>query len=84
MFYECKFVFSCWFKNFDFEVFNKMIILLNLFVDVSDFFLELLVDRYDNVLCDIMDILVLVKFWNIVFCLNVLWYNEDIGNEKRK
>ena len=44
-------------RNFDFEAFNKMIISSGLLADVvSDLPLELLVDRYDNVLRDTMDI----------------------------
>ena len=46
--------------------------------------LELLVDRYDNVLRDTMDILALVKSRTIVLPPNSPWYNENIGNEKRK
>ena len=46
--------------------------------------LELLVDRYDNVLRDTMDILAPVKSRTIVLRPNAPWYNEDIGNEKRK
>ena len=42
------------------------------------------VDRYDNVLRDTMDILTPVKSRTIVLRPNAPWYNEDIGNEKRK
>ena len=52
--------------------------------DVSDLSLELMVDRYDNVLRDTMDILAPFKSWTIVLRPNAPWYNEDIGNEKRK
>ena len=81
--YERKLVFSRRLKNFDFEAFNKMIISSSLLADVSDLPPELLVDRYDNVLRDTMDILAPVKSRNIVPRPNVPWYNEDIGNEKR-
>ena len=43
-----------------------------------------MVDRYDNVLRDTMDILAPVKSRTIVLRPNSPWYNEDIGNEKRK
>ena len=43
-----------------------------------------MVDRYDNVLRDTMDILAPVKSRTIVLRPNAPWYNEDIGNEKRK
>ena len=46
--------------------------------------MELLVDRYDNVLHNTMDILAAVKSRTIVLRPNAPWYNEDIGNEKRK
>ena len=46
--------------------------------------LELLVDRYDNVLRDTMDILAAVKSRTIVLRPNAPWYNENIGNEKTK
>ena len=46
--------------------------------------LELLVDRYDDVLHNTMDILAAVKSRTIVLRPNAPWYNEDIGNEKRK
>ena len=81
--YERKLVFSRRLKNFDFEAFNKMIISSSLLADVSDLPPELLVDRYDNVLRDTMDILAPVKSRNIVPRPNAPWYNEDIGNEKR-
>ena len=71
-------------RNFDFEAFNKMIISPGLLADVSDLSLELLVDRYDNVLRDTMDILAPVKSRTIVLRPNAPWYNEDIGNEKTK
>ena len=62
-----------------------MIISSGLLADVvSDLPLELLVDRYDNVLRDTMDILTPVKSRTIVLRPNTPWYNEDIGNEKRK
>ena len=64
--------------------FNKMIISSGLRADVTDLFLELMVDRYDNVLRDTMDILAPVKSRTIVLRPNVPWYNEDIGNGKRK
>ena len=44
----------------------------------------MLVDRYDNVLRDTMDILALVKSRTIVLPPNSPRYNENIGNEKRK
>ena len=71
-------------RNFDFEAFNKMIISSGLLADVSDLSLKLMVDSYDNVLCDTMDILASVKSRTIVLHPNAPWYNEDIGNEKRK
>ena len=46
--------------------------------------MELLVDRYDNVLHNTMDILAPVKSRTIVLRPNSPWYNENIGNEKRK
>ena len=61
-----------------------MIISSGLLADVSDLSLELLVDRYDNVLHNTMDILAPVKSRTIVLRPNAPWYNEDIGNEKRK
>ena len=82
---ERKSVVSRRLRNFDFEAFNKMIISSGLLADVvSDLPLELLVDRYDNVLRDTMDILTPVKSRTIVLRPNAPWYNEDIGNEKRK
>ena len=81
---ERKSVVSRRLRNFDFEAFNKMIISSGLLADVSDLPLELLVDRYDNVLRDTMDILAPVKSRTIVLRPNAPWYNEDIGNEKRK
>lgn len=81
---ELKSVFSRRLRNFDFGAFNKMIISLGLLADVSDLPLELLVDRYDNVLHDTMDILAPVKPQSIVSRPNAPWYNEDIGNEKSK
>ena len=48
-------------RNFDFEAFNKMTISSGLLADVSDLPMELLVDRYDDVLRDTMDILAPVK-----------------------
>ena len=81
---ERKSVFSRRLRNFDFGAFNKMIVSLGLLADVSDLPLELLVDRYDNVLHDTMDILAPVKPRTIVSRPNAPWYNEDIGNEKRK
>ncbi|XP_068675358.1 uncharacterized protein [Montipora foliosa] len=81
---ERKSVFSRRLRNFDFEAFNERIISSSLLADVSDLSLELMVDRYDNVLCDTMDILPPVKSRTIVLPPNAPWYNEDIGNEKRK
>ena len=81
---ERKSVVSRRLRNFDFEAFNKMIISSGLLADVSDLSLELLVDRYDNVLRNTMDILAPVKSRTIVLRPNAPWYNEDIGNEKRK
>ena len=46
--------------------------------------LELLVDRYDNVLRNTMDILAPVKSRTIVLRPSSPWYYEDIDNEKRK
>ena len=43
----------------------------------------LMVDRYDNVLRNTMDILAPVKSRTIVLRPNAPWYNEDIGSEKR-
>ena len=81
---ERKSIVSRRLRNFDFEAFNKMIISSGLLADVSDLSLELMVDRYDNVLPDTMDILAPVKSRTIVLSPNAPWYNEDIGNEKRK
>ena len=61
-----------------------MIISSDLLADVSDLSLELMVDRYDNVLRATMDISAPVKSRTIVLRPNAPWYNEDIGNEKRK
>ena len=61
-----------------------MIISSGLLADISDLPLELLVDRYDNVLRDTMDILAPVKSRTIVLRPNAPWYNEDIDNRKRK
>ena len=44
----------------------------------------LMVDRYDNVLRNTMDILAPVKSRTIVLRPNAPWYNENIGNEKTK
>ena len=71
-------------RNFDFEAFKKMIISSGLLADVCDLPMEVLVDRYDNVLRDTMDILAAVKSRTIVLRPNAPWYNEDIDNEKRK
>ena len=81
---ERKSVVSRRLRNFNLEAFNKMIISSGLLADVSDLPLELLVDRYDNALRDTMDILAPVKSRTIVLRPNAPWYNEDIGNEKRK
>ena len=81
---ERKSVVSRRLRNFDFESFNEMIISSGLLADASDLPLEMLVDRYDNVLRDTMDILAPVKSRTIVLRPNAPWYNEDIGNEKRK
>ena len=81
---ERKSVVSRRLRNFDFEAFYKIIISSGLRADVSDLSLELIVDRYDNVLRDTMDILAPVKSRTIVLRPNVPWYNEDIGNGKRK
>ena len=81
---ERKSVVSRRLRNFDFEAFYKIIISSGLRADVSDLSLELMVDRYDNVLRDTMDILAPVKSRTIVLRPNVPWYNEDIGNGKRK
>ena len=81
---ERKSVVSRRLRNFDFEAFNKMIISSGLRADVSDLSLELMDYRYDNVLRDTTDILAPMKSWTIVLRPNVPWYNEDIGNEKRK
>ena len=59
-------VVSCWLRNFDIEAFNKKIISSGLLADVSDLSLELMVDRYDNILHDTMDILAPVKSRTIV------------------
>ena len=61
-----------------------MIISSSLLADVSDLQLELLVDRYDNVLRDTMDVLAPVKSRTIVLRPNAPWYNEDIGNENNE
>ena len=54
-----------------------MIISSGLLADVvSDLSLELLVDRYDNVLRDTMDILTPVKSRTIVLRPNAPWYND--------
>ena len=81
---ERKSVVSRRLRNFNLEAFNKMIISSGLLADVSDLPLELLVDRYDNALRDTMDILAPVKSRTIVLRPNAPWYNEDIGNGKRK
>ena len=81
---ERKSVVGCRLRNFDFEAFNKMIISSGLLADVSDLSLELLVDRYDNVLRNTMDILAPVKSRTIVLRPNAPWYNENIGNERTK
>ena len=81
---ERKSVISRRLRNFDFEASKKMLISSGLLAGVGDLPLELLVDRYDNVLRDTMDILALVKSRIIVLRPNAPWYNEDIGNEKRK
>ena len=81
---ERKSVVSRRLMNFDFEAFNEMIISSGLSADVSDLSLELLVDRYDNFLRDTMDTLAPVKSRTIVLRPKTPWYNEDIGNEKRK
>ena len=82
---ERKSVVSRRLRNFDFEAFNKMIISSGLPVDVVSVLpLELLFDGHDNVLRDTMDILNPVKSRTIVLRPNAPWYNEDIGNEKRK
>ena len=44
----------------------------------------MLVDRYDNVLRDTMDILAPVKSRTIVLRPNPPWYNEDIGLMRRE
>ena len=67
---ERKSVVSCRLRNFDFEAFNMMIISSSPLADASDLHLELLVDRYDNVLRDTMDILAPVKSRTIVLCPN--------------
>ena len=61
-----------------------MIISSSLLADVSDLQLWLLVDTYDNVLRDTMDVLAPVKSRTIVFRPNAPWYNEDIGNENNE
>ena len=63
---ERKSIVSHRLRNFDFEAFNKIIISSSLLADVSDLPLELLVDRYDNVLRDTMNILAPVKSRTIV------------------
>ena len=80
---ERKSVLSRQLRNFDIESFNKMIISSRLLADASDLPLELLVDRYDNVLRDTMDILAPVKSRTIVLRPNPPWYNEDIGLMRR-
>ena len=80
---EWKSVVSRRLRNFDFESFNKMIISPGLLADASDLPLEMLVDRYDNVLRDTMDILAPVKSRTIVLRPNPPWYNEDIGLMRR-
>ena len=81
---ERKSVISRRLRNFDFEASKKMLISSGLLAGVGDLPLELLVDRYDNVLRDTMDILTPVKSRTIVLRPNAPWYNEDIGNEKTK
>ena len=81
---ERKSVISRRLRNFDFEASKKMLISSGLLAGVGDLPLELLVDRYDNVLRDTMDILAPVKSRTIVLRPNAPWYNENIGNEKRK
>ena len=76
---ERKSVVSRRLRNFDFEFFNEMIISSGLLADASDLPLEMLVDRYDNVLRDTMDILAPLKSRTIVLRPNARWYNEDIG-----
>ena len=71
-------------RNFDFGAFNKIIICSGLRADVSDLSLNLMVDMHDNVLLDTMDTLAPVKSRTIVLRPNTPWYNEEIGNEKRK
>ena len=56
-----------------------MIISSGLLADGSDLPLELLVDRYDNILHDTMDILALVKSQTIVLRPNTPWYNECVS-----
>ena len=80
---ERKSVVSRRLRNFDFESFNEMIISSGLLADASDLPLEMLVDRYDNVLRDTMDILAPVKSRTIVPRPNPPWYNEDIGLMRR-
>ena len=70
---ERKSVVSRRLRNFDFEAFNGMIISSGLLADVSDLSLELMVDRYDNVLRDTMDILAPVKSRTIVLRPNAPW-----------
>ena len=60
-----------------------MIISPGLLADASDLPLEMLVDRYDNVLRDTMDILAPLKSRTIVLRPNAPWYNEDIGLMRR-
>ena len=81
---ERKSVVSRRLRNFDFESFNEMIISSGLLADASDLPLEMLVDRYDNVLRDTMDILAPVKSRTIVLRPNPPWYNEDIGLMRRE
>ena len=67
-------------RNFDFEAFDKMIISSGRLADVSITPLDsLLVDRYDNVLRDNMDLLAPVKSRTIVPRPNAPCYNEDIA-----
>ena len=81
---ERKSVVSHRLRNFDSEAFTEMVISSGLLADVSDLPLELLVDRYDNVLRNTMVILAPVKSRTIVLRPNAPWYNENIGNEKTK
>ena len=76
---ERKSVVSRRLRNFDFESFNKMIISSGLLADDSDLPLEMLVDRYDNVLRDTMDILAPVKSRTIVLRPNPPWYERTLA-----